>query len=146
MILRKIPEGGFTLVEVLASLAIISTLVIAFMNIYVSANQKAVNNNNKLVAVHLAKGMLERVKLDSSTYIKEPLSQCPEKDSDGGCLFRTGYRINGNNYEVRIKYSQTEEEKKMGLVNVVVEAKLDKGSSSISSKVEGYVKYGDNAK
>ena len=93
---------GFTLMEVLASITLLSIIVLTFLQLFAFTNKVAVENNNKLVAVHLAKAMLERVKMNPGMYIDLPLDTCPQKNEKGQCLYTTSYPINGKNYEVLI--------------------------------------------
>lgn len=130
---------GFTLMEVLASITLLSIIVLTFLQLFAFTNKVAVENNNKLVAVHLAKAMLERVKIEPGLYIDLPLDSCPQKNEKGQCLYTTSYPINGKNYEVLITANQKPDEKAIGLIHIVVETRLQGDDSKVSSKVEGYV-------
>src|SRR5690606_9298817 len=65
-------ESGFTLVEVLASLVIISIIFIGAFNLIISTNEVAVSNNNRLVAINLGKATIERIKVDPFSYFSKP--------------------------------------------------------------------------
>ena len=52
-------ERGFTLVEVLASVVIISIVLIGVVNLLIFTNKTAVSNNDKLVAINLAKASID---------------------------------------------------------------------------------------
>lgn len=56
-------EEGFTLVEILASVVIISIILIGVFNFIIFSNKTAATNNEKLVAIHLAKSTMERIKV-----------------------------------------------------------------------------------
>lgn len=63
---------GFSLVEVLASLVIISIVLVSFMALFTNTNRIAVNNSEKLVVVNLADSYLERVKINPSEFLPFP--------------------------------------------------------------------------
>ena len=56
-------RNGFTLVEVLAAIVIISIILIGVVNLLHFTNKTAYSNNAKLVSINLAKASIERIKL-----------------------------------------------------------------------------------
>lgn len=60
---RSKHEEGFTLVEILASIVIISIILMGVFNFIIFSNKTAATNNEKLVATHLAKSTMERIKV-----------------------------------------------------------------------------------
>ncbi|GGA82064.1 type IV pilus modification PilV family protein [Ornithinibacillus halotolerans] len=139
-------EGGFTLVEVLASLVIISIILIGTFNLIVFTNEAAVSNNHRLVAINLATATLERIKVVPSSYFTMPTEEnfyqtfnkdnCEEAKCD---MYST--LLNDKNYLLILDVSQTTEEKAMGLLEVIVTIELPE--ENIRHKVEGYVNYGN---
>ncbi|KZN96865.1 hypothetical protein AZI98_04600 [Aeribacillus pallidus] len=144
---------GFTLVEILISLVILSIIILAFLNLFVFTNKTTVVNNDQLVAIHLAKSTMERIKMNPFSYIDEPdhnrfdqqrnytADDCTNRSDSEQCRLLFSPLINNKTYEVQVTVSQTADEKKIRLLNVLVEVNLKNSKTPISSKVEGYVSY-----
>lgn len=109
-------------------------------------NKTAVSNNAKLVSINLAKATIERVKVDPESYfpldiVKEEIQTVnAEKCSTLGvdCSLYT-VTVNNFNYDVSLDISQSDKEKTLKLINVVVTVRMDE--RNIKSQVEGYVNY-----
>lgn len=120
---------GITLVEIVVSVSILSIILITFGSIFVNMNKTSISNNEKLVAVHLAKGTLDRLKVDPGYY--------NEKLANGEAIIE---EINEKRYRINIQYlPQTAENIKAGLKPVLIEVKLDRKDYPVSASVEGYV-------
>jgi prepilin-type N-terminal cleavage/methylation domain-containing protein len=157
-----ISEKGFTLVEVLASLVIISIILMSSVAIFSNTNALAVNNSEKLVVINLADAYLERLKTDpvgtlsnSDNDIEVTLSEminlnsCPilklEKICPEIILNNEITKLNDKQYKVSVQFSQTQSktasrihsEKDLQLINVLVT--VSSPTSNISSSVEGYI-------
>ncbi len=128
-------DKGFSLLEVVASIVLLSIILLSFFQIFIQTNKTAVSNNEKLVVIHLADAVLERIKLDPFTdFLERP---------DGSTYNETKsippVVMNNKSYQVTIKASQNSEEKNIRLVNVLVEVVAENGRTK--SSVEGYVSY-----
>lgn len=121
--------------EVVVSLAILSIMTLTFANLFLFTNKTAVSNDSKIVAIHLAKAELERLKVNSDES-KDIISQL-KADSNG--VYTRERIINNQKYKVNFKRTQSIDEKNMRLLNIVVEVSLLNSKPVISSKVEGYV-------
>ncbi|WP_033828283.1 type IV pilus modification PilV family protein [Bacillus andreraoultii] len=128
-------EKGISLMEVVVSLAILSIMILTFANLFLFTNKTAVSNDSKIVAIHLAKAELERLKVNSDES-KDIISQL-KADSNG--VYTRERIINNQKYKVNFKRTQSIDEKNMRLLNIVVEVSLLNSKPVISSKVEGYV-------
>jgi prepilin-type N-terminal cleavage/methylation domain-containing protein len=60
---------GFTLIELLAAVLILSILSLSLFSFFIQASNYSTQNKNKLVAINLARGVVER--LNDYTDIKE---------------------------------------------------------------------------
>lgn len=138
-------KQGFTLVEVIVSITILSIIILTFSSIFLFTNNTANRNNEKLVAVHLAKATLESVKGNPSYYFV--LTETGITPGEGFQFENNSIKItqviNNQNYEVKIKPSRDNGQKELGLVHVLVETKLLGSKTPITSKVEGYVNYAE---
>lgn len=157
-----ISEKGFTLVEVLASLVIISIILMSSVAIFSNTNALAVSNSEKLVVINLADAYLERLKTDpvgtlsnSDNDIEVTLSEtinlnsCPIIKQEKICpeiiLNNEITKLNDKQYKVSVQFSQTQSkaasrihsEKDLQLINVLVTVRSP--TSNISSSVEGYI-------
>ncbi|REJ18050.1 MAG: prepilin-type N-terminal cleavage/methylation domain-containing protein [Bacillaceae bacterium] len=144
---------GFTLVEILISLVILSIIILAFLNLFVFTNKTTVVNNDQLVAIHLAKSTMERIKMNPFSYIDEPdndrfnqpqvytSDSCSNRPDPDECELLFSPLINNKTYAVQVTVSQTANEKAIRLMNVLVEVNLQNSKTPITSKVEGYVSY-----
>lgn len=56
-------ESGFTLIEVVASIVIITIILLSFSQLFIQSNKTAAYNNEKLVAINMAEAELERLKM-----------------------------------------------------------------------------------
>ncbi|MDN3426944.1 prepilin-type N-terminal cleavage/methylation domain-containing protein [Microbacterium sp. APC 3898] len=130
-------ERGFTLVEVLASLVILSIVLMSFMAVFANTNRLAVSNSEKLVVINLADAYLERVKANPSEFIS-PFPPTKVNESKGKAL--NSFEMNNKKYKVTIKVTQTADEyNKFTLLNIVVTVNSE--SSKHKSSVEGYIPY-----
>lgn len=129
-------EKGFSLVEVLGSLVIITIILISFFQLFVNSNKIAVTNNEKLVLVYLADAELERLKLN-------PFERLSKVDSKSLALFKETKshiaRINDKDYKVTVEASQTAKEKELKMISVIVT--VTSNINKTNSSVEGYVIY-----
>ncbi|GKW46804.1 prepilin-type N-terminal cleavage/methylation domain-containing protein [Planococcus sp. NCCP-2050] len=132
-------EKGFTLVEVLASLVIISIVLVSFMVIFGNTNRLAVTNSEKLVVINLADAYLERVKVNPNEFINNYPPAPPTSISNGKTL--PPYKINDKFYRITIDVSQNSSEVSLSLLNVKVSVQSTK--TNMKSTVEGYVNYND---
>lgn len=139
-------KQGFTLVEVIVSITILSIIILTFSSIFLFTNNTANRNNEKLVGVHLAKATLESVKGNPSYYfVLTETGITPAEGfqiEDDGSI-KISQIINDKDYEVRIKPSRDNDQKDLSLVHVLVETKLLDSNTPIMSKVEGYVNYAE---
>lgn len=145
-------ENGISLIELVASMAIVSLLLISFSQLFIQANKASVHNNEKLVTINLADASL--AKLQSETFTKKPALTNPndyfidpnEKDP---AKKRPPIAIvmNGKTYTISYKASQSDvspssgkirySEKSLNLIKVVVTVTAPDGKIKGSS--EGYV-------
>lgn len=132
-------EDGFTLIEVVASIAIMSIILLGVVQLLTFTNKVAESNNSKLVTTHLAKATIERMKIQPETYFNPDelgnytIDDClPDQCSD---LYQ--FLVNDQRYDVAIEANQTAEEKVLHLINVVVTVEL--ANKQTKSTVEGYV-------
>ncbi|MFD1851900.1 type IV pilus modification PilV family protein [Oceanobacillus bengalensis] len=147
-------EQGFTLVEVLASLTIISVILVGSYNLIIFTNQAAVSNNDRLVAINLGKATLERVKIQPTDYFALPTDviddtetfsnatgECDQSDAEDSenpfCV-----KVNDKIYSVTVEVSQTGEEFNYNLIDVTVIVVLE--DENITHQLEGYVSYDSN--
>lgn len=142
-------EKGLTLVEVLASIVIISIILLGVFSLLTFTNKTAVSNNAKLVSINLAKATIERMKVKPDDYFYN-FEELKAKTAE----FEVVYDhedchtsecdlylpvVNDQTYHVEITVSQTDEERDLKLLNVVVTVSL--AERNIKSVVEGYVNY-----
>lgn len=146
-------ERGFTLLEVVASLVIISIVLLSFFPFFHNAKQISNSNMERLVIINLAEATLNRLKADPySDYIERPSENPSYLHSHGGNKLYTlatcstdecrgNYRMSLNNkeYFFEIKATQNSSESNSKLINIIVSAKNDKGN--LQYAVEGYISY-----
>ncbi|WP_170138763.1 type IV pilus modification PilV family protein [Oceanobacillus chungangensis] len=141
-------ETGFTLVEVLASLTILSIILVGVFNLFIFTNEAAVSNNDRLVAINLGQATMERVKHNPSAYFdnssaNSALTEVGKTYTAANCeknncesLYEV--LINDNTYHISLTVSQNSDETKLKLIDVIVTVEL-KGKAN--HKVEGYITY-----
>ena len=136
-------ESGFTLVELLASIIILSIIILGIFQMFIFSAKTATSNQTKLVTTHLAKATIERIKVDAESYFSFDQVEvgntkifdkenCTARDCE---LFTM--TVNDLSYEVEIEVSQDSAEKDLNLINVIVT--VTQPEKKLSSKLEGYV-------
>lgn len=134
-VLKK--ERGFTLIEVVASLVIITIVLLSFSQLFIQSNKTAAYNNEKLVAINMAEAELERLKLMPFAEHLPPLgSTDPYKFETTSDIVKKLYS-DGDNYRLSIKATQTSDEKNRKLINIVITVKYKNSKST----AEGYIRY-----
>lgn len=139
-------EKAYTLVEVLASILIISIIVIGIFQLFFFSGSTAKSNETKLVTTHLAKATIERIKIDYKSFI--PVDKIVKDNAyykfnkDNCATYKNCemyiIKVNDLIYEVEVTVSQREtHEKELNLFDVLVE--VTHPDKNISSKLEGYV-------
>lgn len=149
-------EDGFTLVEILVSIVILMIIMIGFFQLFIHTNKTAVHNNEKIVAINLAKATIERMKVAPFSYIEEPEKKPDYIGKDRSNAIKYDFNkcssigklnceqlykpeINDQTYIVEIEVNQDSDEMNMKLINAVVTVSLP--DKNIRSSVEGYVTY-----
>lgn len=143
-------QTGYTLIEVLAAIVIISIILIGVVNLLNFTNKTAYSNNSKLVSINLALATIERIKIQPSDYFKQEdiveigkiytytSKNCPTGDEKCKSVYQL--YVNDQHYEVELKVSQSNEEKMLNLINTVVTVKLNSNDErKIESTMEGYI-------
>ena len=140
-------KDGFTLVEVLAAIVIISIILIGVVNLLNFTNKTAYSNNAKLVSINLAKASMERIKIQPENYFRfEDVSNSKKTFSSDNCVPNNcaplyQLQVNDQTYEVELTINQSNDEKELQLINSVVTVKLVDDNRTIESTVEGYVNH-----
>lgn len=132
-------EKGFSLIEVLVSLTILSVSVIGITQFFHQANQISAGNNTKLVATNLARMTLERVQTnpESFGFTLTPGTYSSTICKTQACLDLYKVQINNKRYTISIKISQSTDEKNIGIFSTNIS--VDYGKPKLST-VEGYIK------
>ncbi|MER2008533.1 MAG: prepilin-type N-terminal cleavage/methylation domain-containing protein [Psychrobacillus sp.] len=143
-------ERGFSLIEVVASLIIITIVLLSFSQLFIQSNKIVHKNNEKLITVNLADAMLVRLKSESfsynpdfsnvNEYFKDTIETDPVKKKPPTLI-----KMNNKEYVVSYVSSQSNSkiinsnysETNLKLVKVVVTVTAPDGKTKGSS--EGYV-------
>ena len=127
-------EEGFSLIEVVASLVLVSIVLISFVQIFIQSNKTAVDNTEKIVVINLADAQLERLKIDSS--ILEGVKNLTAGNKMTFTL--EPIKLNNKFYSTNVTASLTDDEAKRKLVNIVVTVSAP--NNKTKSSIEGYIK------
>ncbi|QCR32032.1 prepilin-type N-terminal cleavage/methylation domain-containing protein [Lysinibacillus sp. SGAir0095] len=138
---------GFTLIEVVASIIIITIILLSISQLFIQTNRTAVTNTEKLVTINLADAMLERVRAKTYTKATDIQRYFVDTTQTNKKLKNPPLEIdlNGRTNTVSYKSSQsttksknaTYTEKDLNLIKVVVTVTSPNGTTKGSS--EGYV-------
>ncbi len=139
-------QRGFSLIEVVASIVLISIILLSFAQIFVQANSTANINNEKLVVINLADAYLERLK---ATGLEEKrITTLEDYFKDYPKTVKIIDDSKSPTYTVSIKPSNTNvisnaitTEINQNKINIVVTVTSSKKINNriISSTTEGYV-------
>ncbi|MCM3316878.1 prepilin-type N-terminal cleavage/methylation domain-containing protein [Rummeliibacillus stabekisii] len=141
---RKKDQSGFTLVETLASLVLLSIILLGFFQLFVHTNKTAKVNNEKLIVINLADGVLEGLKA-------KPMKEIETNNVQDYFTYQNpnnpanSIELNNRVYKVTYQASQSStiygnnsnSEKILKLIKVVVTVTAPDGKTK--STTEGYV-------
>ncbi|MBH0156851.1 prepilin-type N-terminal cleavage/methylation domain-containing protein [Fictibacillus sp. 5RED26] len=136
-------EKGFSLIEVLISLTILSVSVIGISQFFHQANQISAGNNTKLVATNLARMTLERIQINHEPYGINLISGMSDKSltkstcTTSACQSLYEMDINNKPYKITIRVKQLPADKEIGLYSAKVLVNYGKPNPT---SVEGYLK------
>ncbi|MBY6037051.1 prepilin-type N-terminal cleavage/methylation domain-containing protein [Fictibacillus nanhaiensis] len=136
-------EKGFSLIEVLVSLTILSVSVIGISQFFMQANQISAGNNSKLVATNLARMTLERVQHDYASFEVSPAPKVYSKTDckTASCQNLYENMVNNTVYAIKIEVkNQSGEESSIKLFPVKVTIQYTNNQKIKSTAVEGYIK------
>lgn len=137
---------GFTLVETLASMVLLVIILLSFTQLFIQTNEEAKQNNEKLVVINLADGVLEGLKVKPMKEIKTAtdvqdyfkVSTNPDAPSDTLSFDGKTYKVTYSASQSTTKYTNGfNSEKDLKLMKVVVTVTAPNGRTKSSS--EGYV-------
>lgn len=150
-------EKGFSLLEVVVSLALISIVLLSFYPFLINSKKMSDSNMERLVVINLADATLERLKVDQNAYIQMP-SEIPSptylytpSNPNGVKTYNSSNCVNQNDcgvysitmnsrdYSIDIKATQNSVEASSKLIAILVTVKNQ--NKNISYSVEGYVGY-----
>lgn len=137
-------QSGFTLVETLASLVLLSIILLGFFQLFVHTNKTAKVNNEKLIVINLADGVLEGLKA-------KPMKEIETNNVQDYFTYlnptnpANSIELNNRVYKVTYQASQSStiygnnsnSEKILKLIKVVVTVTAPDGKTK--STTEGYV-------
>lgn len=138
---------GFTLVEILASIFIIFLVGMFFFQFFITAQKTTVDNENKLVAVNLAKSVMEEIKATKG-YKETKIEQlnyyygCQEQSPTADCSEITE-EINGRVYTI-VFIAREHDENHCELGLYPVEVKIYLHDNKPITTLEGLVTFGDD--
>lgn len=143
-------ENGLTLLEVVASIVIITIILLMFSTFFVQANKHAAVNNEKLVVVNLADATLAKIQAKSYSKVPGASIQSYFDDPDTTKLKINmdppeEIKLNGKTYTITYNATQSNvrppnsylSEKELDLIKVVVTVESEDGK--IKGVSEGYV-------
>lgn len=132
-------ESGLTLIEVVASIVIITIVLLSFSQLFIQSNKTAHYNNEKLVLINLADGQLERAQalsFNSDETLNEYISTVNKETVDLNDKKYT-IKIEKTKYKVDItEKQQNDDDYDYNLIHLSVTASIN-NSKSVA---EGYVK------
>lgn len=161
----KMNEKGLTMIEVIASVIIITIVLLSIAQLIIRSNITATYNNEKLVAIDLAESILEHLRLENHV-VKQTIDQTTETDinpieiplKDIGLtakdtIDKTIYITEMNNQTYQVEafvLPSNDEHKKVGMYLIVVKVyrvELSTNENLVTvktlagnSKIEGFVK------
>lgn len=143
-------ERGFTLVEILASITILAILATVFFQMFIFSQKTTTTSKEKLVALNVAQGVMERIKhgaypeIDTNHEGTYTVSSCDDPTTQSECEKRYKIKVNDIDYKIIITID-SEAENGLGIYWATVNVygkKRDPESEpedKLQSSVEGFV-------
>lgn len=138
-------QKGFSLIEVLAALVIITIILLSFIQVFIQTNKTSHYNNERLVIINLADATIERLKV--SNFVKKKNTNLSDLSdlSDYFTSQPSSININGKTYTIKINASQSNDvpsnatysEANLDFVKVVVT--VSAANNKMKGVSEGYV-------
>lgn len=138
-------EGGYTLIEILAGIFILSIVLTVFFQFFIFSQKTTTQSKEELVALKLAETVLEQIVSDTNGY-REDLKDngkpkvnqtfiCSKENLN--CKDRYYFMANNNEYEARITVGAQQED--LGIYPIKVEIFGVSNKEKPLSEVKGLV-------
>lgn len=140
-------KKGFSLIEVLAALVLISIILLSLMNMLVSNYATSYRNLDKLMTTQLADTYLARASNMPLSFATAPTVQELQNHIATSTEFPKEENLNGDRYIIAYQIKQSTStntttnlsEKQLNLYTLVVE--VTKQGTPVKSKTEGYIRF-----
>lgn len=130
---------GFTLIEVLASIVILSIIITGLFQYFIFSQKTTTSSQEKLVAINIAQSVMEQIKEDANSSEKPEIAPYWEVTHPSpGVSYPKTYspiKVEGENYTVTVSVG-VKLENGLQMVSVAVQDDFSK----IKSSVKGLVK------
>lgn len=130
---HKIERNGFTLIEIIASIAILGMVIAVFLPMLPQIMSWNNNSEQKLVAGNLLEQAIHDIKQDQSIITSlegKSIPKCSSSYQIGTEL--PTYKINGISHSVVVNVCQSDKEARLGLYRANIQISSPKGNSSES--------------
>lgn len=111
---KKINSNGFTLIEIIASIAILGMVIAVFLPIFPQIMSWTEKTDDELVASNLLSQVANDIK---DINVEGTAETCPNNSQIPAELLgeSSNYEINENTYSIDVRVCQSAEEEKLGL-------------------------------
>jgi prepilin-type N-terminal cleavage/methylation domain-containing protein len=135
---------GFTLIEVLASIIILSVIITSFFQFFIFSQKTTTNNQDKLIAINIAQKVLEQIKeeagkpdssTDKSQYwsVSHPNDHNYVKTYEGESYKES---VDGKTYSIKIAVAEEKPENRLYMITVTVNGNNGISKSTVKGLVE----------
>lgn len=126
-------EKGFTLIEILASISLITIIIIAVSTFFINYANFTKILENKLTSVHVAEKLVTEIK--NNNELAQLLNDTDGWDTDWATVELTSvsaYELNNSQYKPTISICQSTEEEELGLYRVKIDIADASGTNQAS--------------
>ncbi|PLR68300.1 type IV pilus modification PilV family protein [Bacillus sp. UMB0893] len=136
-------QSGFTLIEVLASIVILTIMFSVLSGFFVNSASYSNTFDKKLTAVQLSKSLLEKYQAEGFDIADNKIGLFPEKLSGeeiADKLGLTSEMFDTSYYEATVSFQNPDRIQTDKLIKITVTVSAKTGNKSASSELKGYIR------
>ncbi|WP_191567014.1 prepilin-type N-terminal cleavage/methylation domain-containing protein [Metabacillus idriensis] len=136
-------QSGFTLIEVLASIVILTIMFSVLSGFFVNSASYSNTFDKKLTAVQLSKSLLEKYQAEGFDIADNKIGLIPEKLSGeeiADKLGLTSEMFDTSYYEATVSFQNPDRIQTDKLIKITVTVSAKTGNKSASSELKGYIR------